>query len=428
MTRDLQFALTLGLVAAIAGCSGGSSTQNPLTATPALPPPPPPSTVNDYVGTQSPGLWSLHLDDVALAYSFEPQGASAPSQGAFTLEGGILNFGAGGGQAIEIPGRAAILRPGDNTTAPVAFVEPPSSCFAVTGRVTFIFTGFMGVQAASSLNQYNAAYGRVVVSTTADGVSWTFGDELKFQIPTIGGGRQPGSSYPTGAPLSYTGTCASGTIIADPNPVFTVLPTYVFNAAGHLIEDRPAPVPADLDTDSNSYVGVVMAPAPLSAADIISYSYRGFVFEPGDTGRPATQPMRLDPVTAAASVAGVAGLAGGAYADDNPAATPGSEFTITLGAEDATYNGVFPLATLVHADPTGNCPLVNYNQDGEDPNALSDVVLPGFDVNGNPICTTRGVAVVGRPEGRYVIYFTALDGTTTDQDNAHPLQMYLYQQ
>ena len=432
MTRHLPIAFTLFAALAVAGCSSSSSTPNQLLVTPGLPTPPAPTTSNTYFGTGSPGIWSLSLDDVALTYTYQPQGGIA-SPGAFTLEGGILNFGQGvsgsAGQAIEIPSRAAILRPGDNTTSPVAFVAPPSTCFPVTGRLNFIFAGFMGVRAGfASSNAFDAAYGRVVVSTTPDGKTWTFGDELKYQIPTIGGGRKPGTTYPTGAPLSYTGTCTAGVITADPNAALTVQPTFVFNAAGHFIQDRPAPTSDTLDNSANSYIGVAMSPKPLVAADIIGHSYEGFVFEPGPTGRPATQPMRLDPVTAAVSVAGSAGLLGGAFPNDDPTAIAGTEFTITLGAQDATYNGVFPLATLVHSDPSGNCPLVNYNQDGQDPNALSDIVLPGFDANGNPICTTRGVAVVGQPEGRYVIYFTALDGTTADQDNAHPLQMYLYQQ
>ena len=59
-------------------------------------------------------------------------------------------------------------------------------------------------------------------------------------------------------------------------------------------------------------------------------------------------------------------------------------------------------------------------------------VQPGFDANGNAICTAAGVAVVAQVDGKYVLYFTTEDGTSNPNpltaNHAYLIQFYLYQQ
>lgn len=409
------------LFAAVSGC-GGNSAVNPLLDPPSLPTTPAAATSNTYFGTQSPGIWSLTLDDAHSVFSYVPiTSPAAATQGNFGLQDGIVNMGstaagASAGMAVERTARISTLRPGDNMTAPVAMVNP-SGCFPVTGRVRFTFAGLQATQTYGNKNSFDSAYGTLVVSTSTDGTSWAIGDQRQYELPTLGSsGVQPGTLTNTDAPLEYSATCAEtkgvATITASANPVFQSLPTFRFNSAGYFIQDRPIATNSTANQDSNAYVGVVMPSAPLSSSAITAGSYRGFVFEPGAPGIPSTQPMRLDPLGSK--------LNGGVYPNDDPSGTSGPEITISLGAQDSVLYGVYPQATLTKSDPAGNCPVVSYNQ--------GITFQTGFDANGIPTCSSRGVAVVGNPDGKYVIYFTALDGTSTDPDNAYVLQMYLYQQ
>ncbi len=419
-----RFAAML-VVAVVSGC-GGNSSVNPLLVPPSLPTTPAAATSNTYLGTQSPGIWSLTLDDAHSVFSYAPITVpAAATQGNFALQNGIVNMGttAGGssaGMAVERMARVSTMRPGDNTTAPVAMVNP-SGCFPVNGRVRFTFAGFQATQTNGNTNSFDSAYGTLVVSTNTDGTNWTIGDERQYELPTFGNsntpGTQPGTLSFTDAPLEYSATCAEtngiATVTASPNPVFQSNPTFRFNSAGYFIQDRPIAANSAANQDSNAHVGVAMPTAPLSSSSIIAGSYRGFVFEPGAPGIPATQPVRLDPLGSA--------LNGGVYPKDDPSGTSGTEITIKLGTQDSALYGVYPQATLTRSDPAGNCPVVDHNQG-------TATLQSGFDANGIPTCTSQGVAVVGNPDGKYVIYFTALDGTSTDPNNAYVLQMYLYQQ
>src|SRR5262249_6649076 len=147
---------------------------------------------------------------------------------------------------------------------------------------------------------------------------------------------------------------------------------------------------------------------------ITSGSYVGLVNEPNTkVSSVVTQPAVFAPTP------GVNGsLSGGTFPNDDLAQTPGSQYTIALGSQDSQLNGVFPKATVTMPDPQFYCAVRSQN---------GDPVKSGFDLNGNPICTTTGVAIVGKPEHKYVIYFTSIDGTI-DPNHSHLFQIYLYQQ
>jgi hypothetical protein len=324
--------------------------------------------------------------------------------------------------AVEMPSRVAVLRPGDDTIAPVLSVAP-SSCFAITGTVRFTFTTVPALQQSPGAQPTYIAYGTIAASTSADGKSWQFGGLSQYQLTEIPGGTAAGTpaSPAMPDPLSFTAACSSTNgqtvITTDTNPAYTVSPTYRFNSAGYFVRDTsPATAPPQ-DGSYASWIGVVMPASPLSVSDIASGNYSGFVYEPNTPSTSiVTQPVAFN-------ATGIGGsLSGGVFPNDDLTQTPGTQYTIALGKQDGTLNGVFPNATLTMPDPNFICALVAQS--------TSDTVKSGFDANGNPICTTGGVAVVGIPEKKYVLYFTALDGTagTSLEPNAYTLQIYLYQQ
>ena len=267
---------------------GGNGAVNPLLDPPSLPGDPSTATSNTYTGTQSPGLWTLTLADQQKAFSYlpitNPPTPNNPAQGNFALEDGIENFGTtragvSSGMAVELAGRSAILRPGDNTTTPVAMVDS-SGCFPVTGRVRFIYAGLAASSQDGITNGFQEAYGTLVVSTSTDGKSWAIGDQRQYALPSFSA-PTPGTLTSSSAPLEYSATCTTGksgiSLSADTNAVFAKPPTFVFNSAGYFVEDFPA----KQASDSFAFAGVEMASAALSAADIASGSYRGMVYEPG---------------------------------------------------------------------------------------------------------------------------------------------------
>jgi len=426
----------LSLAAMCAFAYGCGSQGGTASTTPSLPTPAAPTMKNSYVGTQNPGLWSLALDDTQQSYSYQPVTYPAtpnvPNQGSFSNVSGILEFGLvdgdSAGIAIEIPSRTAVLRPGDNTTAPVATVQQPA-CFAITGSIRFVFTGIPGAQQPSvtSATPDFIGYGTIVMSTGTDGTSWQFNDWSEYELPQTAGITPAGTIKVASNPLSFTAKCAAANgqalITADANPAFTASPTFSVNPAGYFIEDTSPAIFPPSRTDSLSWIGVAMPASPLTAATIASGNYAGFVYEPNNpTTAVATQPVAFAPTTAVSG-----SLTGGTYPNDDLTQVPGSQYNIALGSQDSVLNGVFPNATLTMPDSQYYCAANSQNNLG---------VKSGFDLNGNPTCTTAGVAIVGDPEGQYVIYFSSLDGTLGKLNSGgvgmaqapQILQMYLYQQ
>src|SRR5580658_10215286 len=139
-----------GMLAATAvllatGCGGGKTSNGSGFSNPA-----PAANYNNYVGTQTyqlandgfhetGGVWSVVLDDANQFFTYAdisipPYDQNGGSQLSYPIEGnfngasGFLNLTlngmskGSGGYAIEIPGRAAILRPGNDSTLPVISV------------------------------------------------------------------------------------------------------------------------------------------------------------------------------------------------------------------------------------------------------------------------------------------------------------------
>jgi hypothetical protein len=417
--------VAVAITGLLSGCSGGSPSQ--LLPVSPLPPPPQPTNTAAYVGSQAPGYWDFTVDTTQNLFSYQALSGGVPAQsGAFTVTSGVLSLVNGQGvpiaKAVAQLGGGAMLRPGDPTAAPVAMVQQ-SDCFAINGNLRYIYAALPG-QVPLTASQTNTGYGTFVVSTSSDGKTWNFGDLHNYVLTTFAGGPLAAGTENGRDPVTFSATCASshgqGTVSADPAafPVdqtgVPVLPAFHFDSAGAFVEDRSTGV---------SWIGFAMPSAAIKASDVAAGTYRGFVNEAYvysvPPGPPITVPADARPVAFAPMATGSSTMTGGAFPNDDLTQTPGSEYTITLGTQDSTLNGVFPNAQFTALDVNAYCAATAQN----DP-----TVQVSFDANGNEICTALGVGVVSQVNGKYVLYFTSNDGTISNNPRAYVIQFALYQQ
>jgi len=428
------------VLACMIGC--GSSTSKPVivnaTGTPAsLPTPPTPSATNTYIGTQSPGVWSFTLNDTAGSYSYQPltfpNSPNTPVTGTFTSSNGFLSLGQANGASLgyilEVPGQMALLRPGDST-APLVIGVPQTSCYAIPYRLRF---EYIGVQAANLVGQSAApvpiaqsgkdygyplgAYGSFVVNTNTSGSAWTF-QNLQGDAPFGAAG--------------FSGTCASGTLSLSGEGIFNqynfstdiaftsaTVTTMAMGPTGIFIIDQ-----TDTTLQANqgaASAGVAEPTSALSNSAIAAGQYLGFWNQaPGD-GKPPTStssqyvPGFNSPVSFGPTASSSTTLTGGVFPNDDVTQTPNSDTTISLGAESTSINGFYPSATVTTLDPNQDC------VPGTFVGGVSATNAAGF-----ATCTFPAYAVVGNPEGKYVIFLYAFNYAYDYTGSA--MQLYLYQQ
>lgn len=415
--RKLQ--VSIAAVSLLAGCSNGTAPTSPAL------PPPVPSNATAYIGTQAPGLWTMSVDTAQNLFSYQSQAAGAVAvSGGLLTRNGVLDFGnasgAALGRAVAQPAGGALLRPGGESTYPVAMVQQ-SGCVPVTGSLRYIYARIMN-SVRQGAEQSDTGYGTFVVSASSDATTWNFTDLHNYVLTSFSSGYAAGTENGSD-PGSFAATCSAtdkqGAVTASANDAFPVdstnspsLPTFHFNPGGAFIEDR---------NNGISWAGFVMPQAAIKSSDVRAQTYRGFVFE----GTPSA-PIDTRTVAFAAPGSGTATLAGGVFPNEDLTAIPLQQYTMALGTPDASLNGVFPNAKFTAQDVNAYCSTV----------ALSDPsVTESLDVNGNAVCTALGVAVVGQIGGKYVVYFISRDGTKqvgadgiTGANSSYVIQFYLYQQ
>ena len=386
-------------LALLAGCGGGKTTMvvpDP-SATVGLPTPATAGPVNTYTGTQAPGEWTFTLDNTNDVFSYQPVTYSATATTGTTTSVSGFTVLSNGGYALEIEGRAAILRPGDSTNAPV-FGVPQTECYPITGRLRFQYLdshGFLG-------------YGSIIASTDTTGASWAF-EGLE------GDGSGPASFAATCSTsgglstINFTGTETSldalntGALTANTQSNIWIGPT------GFFVGDQNDPTYSTPHGDS--VVGVAEPTSALSASDIVSKNYLGFVYEPGtSTG-----------LTTSTTPVSFTGLTGEEYLNGDVTQTldPTTLTTISLGKQDSTYNGRYTAVSITVLDPAQNCATaISGGATG---------ITTGVNSDGYITCTLSGTAIVGNPGGKYAIFITAFNYAAYS-GGAVGMNIYLFQQ
>jgi hypothetical protein len=430
------------LLALVVGCS---SSNVPLAvpspnAPIGLPTPATPGPVNTYSGVQSPGAWSLMLNNSNDTFSYQPITYPAPSaSGSLDASGGFSLMGASG-LAYEVLGRVAVLRPGNSASAPV-FGVPQTQCYAVTGRLRFQYIPmFPGVEDSGSVDLSPTispflGYGSVVVSTDATGANWQF---TNLQGGTWTAKNGTPSNIVSG-PDSFTGTCAtasgqaaiqlSGSSMLNtfwtPDsaaPSSATRSTIWIGPSGFFTADQsdasqPAPTGA-------SVAGVAEPASPLSISDVSSSTYLGILYMAANTANygngAAATPAYTAPVGFGQVVPGTATtMTGGIFPNDDVTGTPNSDLQISLGTQDETLSGLYTSASITVLDPAQNCANFVFF-------SLSGIVTTGLNGEGYITCTFPAVAVVGNPEGKYAVFVNSYNWAA--RYGGAPMQLYLFQQ
>ncbi len=419
-------ALTLAAAAVVSGCS--SSTPALIVPNPSaplgLPAPPAAGPVNTYSGVQSPGTWTLTLDNTKNTFNYQPVTYPAPLNAAvsgtiqsshgFTV---LTSNGTSAGYALEVMGRFVILRPGGLNTPPV-LAAPQTSCYQITGRSRFQYAAVPAGAAEVVTTPPTFGYGSVVASTDSTGKSWQFEN---MQGNVVSG------------PASFTAMCGSASGLTAINftgqqslldSLWTPSPATVPTAnTGSVISIGPTGLFVADQSDVTmtqptgaSVAGVIQPASALSINDIESKQYLGFVYQGatsiGLNGVPPTPPI-TSPVSFGTT------LTGGDFPNDDVTQAPNSDISITLGKQDTTYNGLYLNASVTVSDPAQNCANFTGYPSGVAP-------VSGIDAQGYNTCRFSGIAVAGNPEGKYAIFVNTYNWAA--RLGGTPMQIYLLQQ
>jgi hypothetical protein len=425
----------------LAGCGGAGSNSTSIIVNPSgvasMPTPPAPASSNAYIGSQGPGVWSLSLDDSKDTFSYQPvtfpNSPNTPVTGSFQAKNGFLSLGTANGASLgyvlEVPGRMALLRPGDSTASLVVSV-PQTTCYTIPYRLRFEFVGMQAGAASPAPPTNNTstpyfAYGSFVVNTDTSGSSWQFQD--------LQGSAPYGPSVFTGACAATSGqatTALSGEGLmnqfnyGDQNSLFNSLvnysTTFEMGPSGIFILDQsnPSAIASQGQAQGAASAGVAQPSAPLSTSAVAAGTYLGFLTEGAVSGNHPV-PALTSPVSFGQTASSGSTMTGGAFPNDDVTQTPNSDMQINLGTQDSTINGFYASARITTLDPNQNC--ATYLGGG-----ASVPVTPGINAQGYFTCTYPATAVVGTPDGKYAIFVNTYNFTANSL--GAPMQIYLYQQ
>jgi hypothetical protein len=396
----LGIVISLGAIA-LAGCGGATNViPNGTQTTPPspFPIPPVPTVTNTYLGTQGPGVWTYTIDNIQGRYSYQaltyPGTSKTSTAGSFVPLEGFLelsdSLGGPAGYGLEIPSRAALLRPGDGTTNLVTSVQM-LSCFPLLGNVKFQFVSLPAV--TTYYGGSNPGYGSVSANTSADGSTWQFGGMSLLGPPPayVASGPHPGSQV-TGYPNTFSGTCSSNNgqvSISIPAMNSTPAATFLVGPTGFIMEDQSVPNPPANYQPAASMFGVVQPSAPLVTANIVTGKYLGFMYTPNLPGGVHTQMIGFGQTISGSGTS----MTGGTWLNNDLTQLQNTDMVLNLGTQDSTNNGLYTSATLTMADPTYLC--------------SRNSGLSGLDANGFPTCTFDAVAIAGNPENKFAIFVSA---------------------
>jgi len=404
----LSVGLLLSALMLGTGCGGGGSpvvdNQQGL-ATPA-----PASPINSYVGTTG-DIWTSKINHTSTQINGEDitlNGVSLAGLiiGTFDTTGGFLDVTLTTvpnqltdqtiGFALDVPGRMALVRYGDDTF-PLVPLAPTDSCPTIGGTVTYNYLNVPGAKQTGGTSTWlpntDTTYGTFQVTTEAS--TWNFASISQFTLTGVAP-ASPGSGLPVGyCGIGRTGYVVTAASNAMNPPVATV--TMGFGPSGFFLEDNGSAqatpvgvVPSNAIGAGVGAIGTIQPSSALDTADVAGAKYLGFYYEPClSGGAPVTQLASFGcsgsacppPPSSTATI-------GGVFPNDDPTHPPATNVTIDLGTQDANNNGLYPAATII----------------------VSGVSFPA-------------AAVVGSLESKYAIFLIAQDTT-----NNVPLAIYLFQQ
>jgi len=410
LRASFPVALLLLALTAVTGCGG---TKSQLTI---LPGPPPAAEVNSYVGQpgDSPSetsLWGVTIDRSKNVYSYGPTSGGAATSGsiAILINNFIILLGPNGyqsGLAVEVPGQAIILRPGDST-APLVFAVQQPSCFAIGGNVKFLYALSPGINGPSS-----PFFGQIYAATSSDGSGWQFNNQTNYvspyQFAVLNNSNVPSAAEFPGYPADFPATCSAAQDAATVNATplayfnddantFSVPTQFVISPGGLFFENQSyvnVPLTEGWQYTNVSAWGVSESPLPLPVGGVATANYLGFLFE----SYPSSAMYRTRLVGFGnAPISGTV-MNGGTFPSEDPTQAPNLDMSVTFNTQDPLNNGQYYLAKLTIPNDapstfTGSC--LSY----------------GLSQTGNSTCTDDGVAMVGEQNGLYTIIMSASDAS-----------------
>jgi hypothetical protein len=428
-------AVALAAAAVVSGCSSNAPpliVPNP-SAPLGLPTPPNAGPVNTYFGVQSPGTWTLAIDNTKNTFSYQsvtyPSSPNAPVSGTVQVTHGftqLTNNGSSVGYALEVMGRFAILRPGSINAAPVLAV-PQTSCYQISGRSRFQYVAVPAGTAGVQTTAPTFGYGSVVASTGSAGKSWQFEN---MQGNVVSGPTSFSAMCGTvgsATAINFTGqqSVLNGLWAPNPEPLTMSLTANTNSSisigpSGFFVSDQSDPSMAQ--PTGASVAGVIEPASPLSTSDMTSKQYLGLAYQGATTlglnGVPATPPLTYAVSFGQPGLVG-ATLLGGDFPNDDVTQTPNSDMSIILGNQDATYSGLYLNVSITVPDPAQNCANFTGYPGGV-------TTTSGINAQGYNNCTFSGIAIAGNPEGKYAIFVNTYNWAS--RLGGAPLQIYLLQQ
>jgi hypothetical protein len=359
--------------------------------------------------------WSVTIDHTTNTYSYNNPNSlnSVPVAGGLATLSGTGGFlillgqnGYQNGLAVEIPGEAIILRPGDSTTGLVFAVQQPS-CFAIGGNVKFLYALSPGINGPSS-----PFFGEIYAATSADGSSWQFNNQTNYvspyQFANLNNSNVPSAAEFPGYPADFSATCdaADGAATVSATPLayfnkgansFSAPMQFVISPGGLFFENQSyvnVPASEGWNYPSVSAWGVSESPLPLPLSFVATVNYLGFLFE----SDPSSAIYRTRLVGFGnAPISGTV-MNGGTFPSEDPTQPLNLNMSVTFNTQDPLNNGVYYLAQLTIPNDapstfTGSC--LSY----------------GVSQTGNSTCTNDGVAMVGKQNGLYTIIMSASDAS-----------------
>ncbi len=361
-------AAAMGTALPLSGCAGGGAGTTSTATWPSATPPPT-SETNTYLGTQSPGLYTVIIDHTNNTFSYQDLSVtSAAVSGTFTTTAnGFLSLSTGG-YALEQLSRAVMVIPPPAygvgqvrllTSAPI-FAVTATSCQVIPSKTEFEYLapanpnyGLLDQTSAEVTEERAISSGQVYAATDTSGADWQFGGEVQYEPPT-----STSSALASYVPLPdpFSATCATdsaGTSLVQTTlTVPTSIPaSFVIGPTGFFIEDR-------YQSDGVAFVGAVRPQSPVDLSQLSGATFLGVhASGTGTSGVPSIGPPALVSLSAAMDSSGTSiKLTGGAFPNNDPAQVPATATTFDLGAQDPINNGYFPSASVSTCNQTnGMC-------------------------------------------------------------------------